>query len=266
MREKISRVNWELKIIVFFSSVLVLTFLGPFGTYESFTFYERLVFWLVVIGGVGAVMHITLTFAVETSMLGQTPRFARVVIGALLGGLPGAAIVMFVDAVFHPPANGMELLPKTWFQVAILGTIIGTFEFVIIGRSKRTDVGDVSESKSNPLEHPQIITPKILQRLSIGETDKIVSMSMQDHYVEITTASGKAELILMRFSDAIDEAQGIVGARIHRSHWVAAEYLTGVERRGNKHAALLKDGRDLPVSATYLEDAEALLSDPPKRP
>ena len=60
--------------------------------------------------------------------------------------------------------------------------------------------------------------PAIEQRLPLAKRGPVVRMSMQDHYVELTTAHG-SELVLLRMADAVAEADP-AGLRIHRSHWV----------------------------------------------
>ena len=51
--------------------------------------------------------------------------------------------------------------------------------------------------------------------------DRSFSLSMQDHFVRVTTDRGSA-MVLIRFSDAVRELAGHSGAQVHRSHWVAA--------------------------------------------
>ncbi|MGB3247250.1 MAG: LytTR family DNA-binding domain-containing protein [Sulfitobacter sp.] len=92
------------------------------------------------------------------------------------------------------------------------------------------------------------------------ELGQVVSLSMQDHYVEVTCENG-TDLILMRLSDAIAELDGLKGLRTHRSHWVALEAVKGVERNGAKLKVILKGGRVLPVSATYADHVIAVTPD-----
>jgi DNA-binding LytR/AlgR family response regulator len=90
------------------------------------------------------------------------------------------------------------------------------------------------------------------------QDDRIVSISMQDHYARVTTTSGSA-LILMRLSDAMDLLDGCPGARIHRSHWVAKGFAESIGKSGRRMELRLTDGRALPVGASYLKAAERQL-------
>ena len=69
-----------------------------------------------------------------------------------------------------------------------------------------------------------------LRHLPDGVGRDIISLKAAEHYVEVTTTSGTA-LILMRFRDAVAEL-GNLGIRVHRSHWVA-----------HRHAKLLPASR-----------------------
>ena len=55
----------------------------------------------------------------------------------------------------------------------------------------------------------------------------------------------------MRLSDAIDELDGIEGAQVHRSWWVARDAITEAVRGDGRATLTLKDGAEVPVSRTY---------------
>ncbi len=85
-------------------------------------------------------------------------------------------------------------------------------------------------------------------------------MSMQDHYVDVTTTLGN-EMILMRLSDAIDLLDGIPGAQTHRSHWAEKAHTKTLTRVARRHQLNLSDGRTLPVSSSYREAVEQMLDE-----
>lgn len=98
--------------------------------------------------------------------------------------------------------------------------------------------------------------PRLLDRLPEDVRAGVVSVSVRDHYVDVETEAGKASL-LMRFSDAIAELEGVDGDQVHRSHWVAWNHVTGAERLGNKLAVLMRCGRRIPVSRNHRDKLEA---------
>lgn len=244
MRQIFGDISWEKKALVFFVALAVLTFLGPFGSYESMDFPTRFVYWSALMIGVGFFMHVSMTTALSTPYLGKLPQFVRIGVGSVVAGLPGAAVVIFVNEVFWPVTITLTRIGSIWMQVALVGYVIGVVEYMQWGPTKNVE------------EKPK--TTDFHKRLSASEKAEIISFSMQDHYVAVTTSEG-SEMVLIRMSDAIKEVSAIAGARIHRSHWIAKSHLHNIEKDKARHLAVLSDGRKLPISNTYLDQAKALL-------
>nr|WP_285801574.1 LytTR family DNA-binding domain-containing protein [Falsiruegeria litorea] len=97
------------------------------------------------------------------------------------------------------------------------------------------------------------------QRLPYELGNELISFTMRDHYVEVTTTKGKT-LVLISLGDALEELGDYAGTQVHRSHWVAASASRGLERNDGKLFVKLSDGRRLPVSRTYAASARALPS------
>lgn len=57
-------------------------------------------------------------------------------------------------------------------------------------------------------------------------------------------------MILCRTEDAARKFAGL-GRRIHRSWWVAAEAVAGVERAGQRTLLRVVDGRRVPVGRSF---------------
>jgi DNA-binding LytR/AlgR family response regulator len=55
----------------------------------------------------------------------------------------------------------------------------------------------------------------------------------------------------MRLSDAIAELEGIEGAQVHRSWWVARNAIADIARTDGRATLTLQDGSQVPVSRTY---------------
>lgn len=89
---------------------------------------------------------------------------------------------------------------------------------------------------------------KFLERLPTEfRGAQIYAVSAEDHYLRVHTSSGTI-LILLRLSDAIAELEGIEGAQIHRSWWVARDAVVGMNRTDRKMVLMLKGGAQAPVS------------------
>lgn len=253
MRQFFGDFSLERKAFVFFCGTLLLTILGPFGTYNEMTIWERLVFWFVTMFGVGFFMHMCIVLCLEMKALEPLRYVGRVTAGAMLGALPGVAVVAFIDTVFRPPMPSPETMRLLWFQVFLMGTAIGLFEFRGYGEKR-----EATNAPTAVPDAPPTIEARILDRIEPNLGSDLVSMSMQDHYVEVTTTKGR-QLVLLRMTDAEAETDGIEGLRIHRSHWVALAHAEALSRSGPKAQVTLKDGRALPVSATYYDALDAAM-------
>ncbi len=98
---------------------------------------------------------------------------------------------------------------------------------------------------------PNATTPtavRFLERLPAKlKGGTLYAIQAEDHYLRLHTSKG-SDLILMRIADAIVELDGIEGAQVHRSWWVARSAVDTVKRDGRRVALLLKDGTEAPVS------------------
>ena len=72
----------------------------------------------------------------------------------------------------------------------------------------------------------------------------------------VMTSRGR-ELILLRFSDALEELGGTPGLQVHRSHFVADAHVEKLLRADGRMAVVLKDGREIPVSRSRVEAVRA---------
>jgi hypothetical protein len=79
---------------------------------------------------------------------------------------------------------------------------------------------------------------------------EMIAVEAQDHYLKVHTTRG-TEMILMRLADAVKELEGIEGARVHRSWWVARGAVQQAERGNGKALLDLTGGLQVPVSRSY---------------
>jgi len=93
--------------------------------------------------------------------------------------------------------------------------------------------------------------PKFLDRLPLKlRGAEVWAVEAEDHYLRLHTSKGQ-DLILMRLSDAVAELEGIEGAQVHRSWWVARDAIADAVRGDGRATLTLKDGSEVPVSRTY---------------
>lgn len=270
---------WDIKLPFLVATVVVMALLGPFGTYEASDFWGRLVFWSLLFIGIGGLMHLSITTARATPLLGPLPWYGRALVGAAIAAVPSTAIVFFVDALMLPPAIAFSSFPTVLTQVAAIGGAIALLESTPIWRRLVRRTGgrqappgsEVQPSEApGPDEEPAPPEPAagapnppqrtlLHRRLPPELGDDIVSVSMQDHYAAVTTTRG-THLLLMRLRDVLGELEGLPGVQLHRSHWAALSHIAGLERRGRRLIARLDDGRELPVSAGHARHVIAALT------
>jgi hypothetical protein len=93
--------------------------------------------------------------------------------------------------------------------------------------------------------------PKFLERLPLKlRGAEVWAVEAEDHYLRLHTSKGQ-DLILMRLADAVAELDGVEGAQVHRSWWVARDAITDAKRGDGRALLTLKDGAQVPVSRTY---------------
>lgn len=250
MRETIAGIRSEQGLFVFLAAILVTTVIGPFGSYAVLSLGERFVFWTAAISAVAIPMRMAMRVTLPSARLGRLPPVARIALGASLAAVPGTGLVLIVSAVLWPSAFVGESIARTWFQVATLGFVIGCFH-LLAAPAHPTPADPVPDPARRPRS-------PFLARLDPALGTDVVSLSMQDHYVEVTTTAG-SQLLLLRFADALKELDGIDGLRLHRSHWAAVAHVECLGRDNGKLRVRLSDGRHLPVSQTYARDIRARL-------
>ncbi|MFT4955408.1 MAG: hypothetical protein ACI8U3_001796 [Brevundimonas sp.] len=97
----------------------------------------------------------------------------------------------------------------------------------------------------------------LARRLPLSLQGPVLCLEMEDHYVRVHTRRGSA-LLLMRMSEALAELEPGAGLRVHRSWWIAADALRGVERSARSVRAQLVNDLAAPVSRPYVRAVENL--------
>lgn len=217
---------------------VILGLAGPFGTAGTLPAAGLMAYW-VAVAAVGFFLGTGVaTLTAEVLRAARAPRWPSVLVAGAVTGLANLSALLLINwLVFRlsptDPAYLWALAPN----VVIISMIIAA-AFVAI-----EDHLAPRTSAAAP--------PRILDRLPLDKRGALLSLSVQDHYVEVVTTKG-AELVLMRLSDAMAEVGDTPGLQVHRSHWVALGAVRAARRDGARAILTLSDGRDIPVSRTYL--------------
>jgi hypothetical protein len=213
---------------------LFLSLAGAFGTGEA-PMVWRLAYWLPLML-VGWVWSVVVSRFVFRSGLFAEPTWARVAIASVLAALPVTVAVGVVGRLAFGVhyASGPPLLVFAYvLVVCVLLMLIN----IAVDRQPTTQASDKP--------------PKFLDRLPLKlRGAEVWAVEAEDHYLRLHTSKGQ-DLILMRLSDAVSELQGIEGAQVHRSWWIARDAITDAQRGDGRATLTLKDGSQVPVSRTY---------------
>lgn len=203
---------------------------GPFGSYHHLSLPERLLFWSALVG-------LTLTFglALRVWFAARGLRDLR----------RGAGLALSVAGLLTLP---VWALLRLWLAEA------APTAFEVAPALFCAGLG-LSAFRLHDFPPPAEGQPRLLHRMDPAARGDLVSITVRDHYVDIVTSAGPSSL-LMRFSDAIEETLGVPGAQVHRSHWVAWDAVTGVEREPGKLFLILTDGSRIPVSRAHRDKLE----------
>ncbi len=229
---------------------------GPFGTFSALSLGARLAYWLAIVfltfgaGMVGGTLSEAL-FARLTS-----PLLWRLAVGGIGASVPVTGTVVLISALAFPDLSvtGISLGMLYGYCLAISLALMAILE---IANPPNTP-GVLPFDGSGPSQEIPNTDPKLLDRLPKNARAPLSHLSMADHYVEVHTERGMS-LVLMRFSDAMAETDGVAGLQIHRSHWVSKAAVSGLERVDGRFVVRTRSGATLPVSRSFLSSVRAAL-------
>lgn len=138
------------------------------------------------------------------------------------------------------PLGGLPYLFGSVFVLSLAMTVLNT---LVESRRQAMRLLSAVQAPPRPVRFLERLPPRL-------RGADLYAIEAQDHYLRLHTSRGQ-DLILMRLGDAIDELQGLEGAQVHRSWWVARAAVEDV-RRGDGRAVLTLTGSvEVPVSRTY---------------
>ena len=233
--------------MVFWAVVsLLMIATGPFGTYAALGVSLRALFWLSVVT-VSALFSLFLHFALRHFAPELAPRYAPVLAAVVATAVLGPLLYVLITVI----------LPQGVPQQRSFGEILLLVAALKLGRSALRFAEDPTPEAPAQEAEPEDSAPpcRLLQRIDPAARGSLWSISVRDHYVDVTTSAGTTSL-LMRLADAIAETEPVEGAQIHRSHWVAWAAVTAVEREGAKVFLRLQNGARVPVSKNHRDKLE----------
>ena len=251
--------------VVFLAILLIFTATGPFGTSEQMTLALRLGFWLINMAG-GTAIAVVFALLAANFLDGLiASRFTRILTGSLLSSLPIGLLSMLLVSSWHNADISWSAYFKSVASSLPLCAILPLIYWAAMRHEPQEGINATSQAaETGPAEtaQPSRTTerapepPPLLARLKPEYRGPILRLSAEDHYTETVTTRGR-ELLLIRFSDALQELGDTEGMQIHRSHWVAKAHFQSLETRNGKITAILNNGSELPVSRSFAASAKA---------
>jgi hypothetical protein len=233
---------------IIFGVGLVLALVGPFGSFEA-PFGLRLLYWLAMSYAGYFLYFPAMAGATALAPRLQLPEPALWAAACLIVTLPMTAVTWCANFIWRRPGwPTLDQALEHYFNVFVMGALVCALFWFARQRHR---------AKSEPLADPKAASrPRLIDRLPPHLQALPIALEMEDHYVRVHTPHGSA-LLLMRMRDAVAELDGLPGALVHRSWWVAQGAVQGVRREGRNVRLQLAGGIEAPVARAQIAPLEA---------
>ncbi|HLZ75997.1 LytTR family DNA-binding domain-containing protein [Phenylobacterium sp.] len=215
--------------------------IGPYAT-SAMPATSRIPYWLLCIAGGGAV-----GVAVDAWLSRRMANsWRRVALTSLLITVPAALLVVALSEVFEPARLRPTLSPRFLGQVLVVAVLV----MGVRALARRTPATVVRTRivVAPPLPEAEAAFRRRLS--SKRRTARLIAVQAEDHYLRVHTDAG-AELLTMRFADALEALAGAAGFQTHRSWWIAGDAIEGIRWRRGAGDAHLAGGLVAPVSRAH---------------
>jgi LytTr DNA-binding domain len=230
--------GWLRGLVITLVAASFLAFAGAFGSSRAPSLTVRFAYWfgLMIVGWLwgGVVSRFFFNRVGGPGRLWLRVAASSVALAVPYSVVVGVTTHLVMRATFKSALDIADLLVSVIAVTVVMVTLN-----VLVERQ-----GDgLTQASSEP--------PKFLDRLpSKLRGAEVWAVEAEDHYLRLHTSKGQ-DLILMRLSDAIAELEGIEGAQVHRSWWVARAAIAEAVRGDGRATLTLTDGAEVPVSRTY---------------
>jgi hypothetical protein len=230
---------------------ILLGTLGPFGTFNDLSPFDRFVYWIVIVvlNGLQASVAIQASFYLLPAP--KWPSIVPVTIGSVICSLVATMEVLWLEQTLRPETNGPGASFTEIYFLVLIVTLVVSFLFTH-GPLQNYSVFRIPQDdniEDVDLPAPADTETPFFSRISPGLGTDVICLEMEDHYIRVHTAVGD-ELILMRMRDAVAELEGFDGMQVHRSFWVARKRIVSVRRAGERGLLTMSNGLEIPVSRT----------------
>lgn len=231
---------------VYAAMVALFTLIDPFGMGARLPPASSPLYWATAML-IGWVVSLSAVAALSPLLPRRWPEPARVIAASIAAGPLVALGVRQLNVLVIGKAFATFSFARAALVFMGIGAAMGLLGVLAASPRGAAAAPGPAPQPSPPAPPAAPRAPAILQRLRPDRRGALIRMSMHDHYVEVVTDRG-AELVLLRLSDAMDEAAPVEGMQVHRSHWVARHAVKEVKREAGRLRLSLSDGSEAPVS------------------
>ncbi|MBJ7412617.1 MAG: LytTR family transcriptional regulator DNA-binding domain-containing protein [Phenylobacterium sp.] len=230
--------GWLRGLAVALVSGLFLTFTGAFGTDDT-PLGARLAYWMGLMLAGYAWGAVVARFFFPNGRRRTDNLWLDAAFAALVMSIPFTLVVWWATTQFLGSPMRIGRVWVLFGPVLLVSLAITAINMLIESRR------EAATTAAGPQP------PRFLERLPLKlRGAEIWAVEAEDHYLRLHTSKGQ-DLILLRLADAVAELEGIEGAQVHRSWWVARDAITEARRGDGRAVLTLKDGAEVPVSRTY---------------
>jgi hypothetical protein len=239
-------------------ATILLTLIGPFGTFTDLTLPWRGLYWTIAVLCGLIILEPTIYRVLHLAFRRNWHWPSALTISVLAAALPLTAAILLLETLMRksPVWEFVSVVPY-YFHVLTITIVVGGLPTlwelyrhgVLTPPPPQPPLPAAMEERTPGTSEPP--GNRLLNRLALERRGGILALSMEDHYVRVFTNAGES-LILLRLSDAMAEVRDVPGLQIHRSHWVAANAVDRTERLSDGRLRVhLVNGLTLPVSRTF---------------
>lgn len=225
-------------LLLALAAAVFLTLSEAFGT-SGASLLSRATYWTVLMVG-GAVIAALSVDVIKRRGLLEDRLWAQGLLIITVTTAPIVLLVFSVSTLVFERSWQWETLPV--YIPAVL-TITAAMTALNYATGRKAQITMAAPATSTPVRFLERFPAKL-------RGADLWAVQAEDHYLRLYTSRG-SDLILLRLADAIDELEGIEGARTHRSWWVARAAIADASRGDGRAVLTLKGGLEVPVSRTY---------------
>jgi hypothetical protein len=258
-----TRRTWPAEIALMAGVGVFFALTGLFASSAS-PFPLRLIYWEAIMLSSGVVIILVETLWHRYGPAGLQGGWTSLALVTFIVNTPQTAIVVFfqvplvemTDRLSNPAfvsptaAENLAKTPLLWGMVLIVMIpMVALMRALRVAlRQRHSHQGDATVSPAENTLPPALIVPHLGVAL---RHSTLLALQAEDHYVRVYIAAGD-DLVLLRFSDALNSVRDRPGFRLHRSWWVAEASIQSAKFRDGRGEVSLTRDITAPLSRTYV--------------